>query len=122
MRTYLAVIVSSTAHMLLWLNVTLRAKRTDPRLGHNYISNIIFHGGEGVPVSWDLLVGTELQLAGEGMWMVQCCRKQGTEGILSCSNALPPTEGALLYFITQVISHMVTVYKLSSFHLICFDM
>lgn len=76
--SYLAAIARPAGDVLLRLDVVGGAQRHHAGLRHHSAHDLTLHGDKGVPVSRDLLVGSQLQLAGEGMGMIRCCvgRKQ----------------------------------------------
>ena len=60
---YLTMIAGPAGDVFLWLDVIHRAQGPDSGLGDDGPQDLTFHGDKGVPVVWDLLVGSQFQLA-----------------------------------------------------------
>lgn len=92
--SHLAVIARPTGHVLLRLDVVGSAQRHHAGLRHDSAHDFTFHGDKGVPVTRDLLIRSQLKLAGEGMGMIHCCvgRKQKA----ACEKAVAQLSGTVL--------------------------
>lgn len=92
--SHLTAIARPTGDVLLRLDVVGGAQRHHPGLRHDSAHDFTFHGDKGVPVTRDLLIRSQLKLAGEGMRMIHCCVGRKQKG--ACEKAVAQLGGAVL--------------------------
>lgn len=72
--SHLTVVAGPAGHVLLGLHVAAGAQRLHPGLGDDCAHNFTLHGDERIPVARNLLVRSQLELAGERMGMIHGCK------------------------------------------------